>query len=138
MLIDWEPAGPDRRFEIMAPDVQKASSFYKNVLGARETFRKATHNGELVRLGLAIGQVGFVIFSKKEAGEEPPLFSLLAADLGAPYVAIILKVEAPDYIAFIAKQHGAKLIMTPESETIVIVDPFGCHWALVKHENHSA
>ena len=32
-------------------DVEKAGSFYRNVLGARETFRKATQNGELVRLG---------------------------------------------------------------------------------------
>ena len=31
--------------------VEKAGSFYRNVLGARETFRKATQNGELVRLG---------------------------------------------------------------------------------------
>ena len=32
-------------------DVEKAGSFYRNVLGAREAFRKATQNGELVRLG---------------------------------------------------------------------------------------
>jgi hypothetical protein len=32
--------------------VEKAGSFYRNVLGARETFGKATENGELVRLGL--------------------------------------------------------------------------------------
>ena len=29
---------------------EKAGSFYRNVLGARETFRKATQVGELVRL----------------------------------------------------------------------------------------
>ena len=66
VLIDWELAGPDRRFEIRVPDVQKARSFYKDVLGARETFRKETHNGELVRFGLAIGKVGFVISSEDE------------------------------------------------------------------------
>jgi hypothetical protein len=38
-------------------DVEKAGSFYRNVLGARETFGKATENGELVRLGLTSEQM---------------------------------------------------------------------------------
>ena len=135
MLIDWELAGPDRRFEIRVPDVRQASSFYKDVLGARETFRKATHNGELVRFGLAIGKVGFVISSEDEAGVETPVLSLLAAELGAPYVAIILQVEDPDRMALIALKNGAKLTETPESENVTVVtDPFGSHWAFVKRE----
>ena len=135
MLIDWELAGPHRRFEIRVPDVRQASSFYRDVLGARETFRKATHNGELVRFGLAIGKVGFVISSEDEEGVETPVLSLLAAELGAAYVAIILQVEDPDRMALIALKNGAKLTETPASENVtVITDPFGSHWAFVKRE----
>ena len=135
MLIDWVLTGPDRKFEIRVPDVREASSFYRDVLGARETFRKATHNGELIRLGLAVGKVGFVISSEDEAGVEPPVLSLLAAEFGAPYVAIILQVEDPDRMAFIALKNGAKLTETPESENVTVVtDPFGSHWAFVKPE----
>jgi uncharacterized glyoxalase superfamily protein PhnB len=133
VLIDWELAGPDRRFEIRVPDVEKARFFYKDALGARETFRKETLDGELVRLGLAIGKVGFVISS--EVGVELPLLSLLAAEFGAPYVAIILQVEDPERIALIAVKNGAKVMETTESETILgIIDPFGSHWAFVKRE----
>jgi uncharacterized glyoxalase superfamily protein PhnB len=135
LLIDWELAGPDRRFEIRVPDVREASSFYRDVLGARETFRKATHDGELVRFGLAVGKVGFVISSEDEEGAETPVLSLLAAELGAPYVAIILQVEDPDRMAVIALKNGAKLSETPEAGNVTIVtDPFGSYWALVKRE----
>ena len=135
MLIDWELAGPDRRFEIRVPDVQEASSFYKDVLGARETFRKATHDGDLVRFGLTIGMVGFVISSEGEGEAETPVLSLLAAELGAPYVAIILQVEDPDRMALIALKNGAKLTEKPGSENVTVVtDPFGSHWAFVKRE----
>ena len=135
LLIDWELTGPDRRFEIRVPDVREASSFYRDVLGAQETFRKATHNGELIRLGLAVGKVGFVISSEDEAGAEPPVLSLLAAEFGAPYVAIILQVKDPDRMALIAIRNGAKLTETPEAENVTVVtDPFGSHWAFVRRE----
>ena len=63
------------------------------------------------------------------------VLSLLAAEFGAPYVAIILQVEDPDRIALIAVKNGAKLTETPESENVtVITDPFGSHWAFVKRE----
>jgi uncharacterized glyoxalase superfamily protein PhnB len=117
------------------PDVREASSFYRDVLGAQETFRKATHDGELVRFGLAVGKVGFVISSEDEEGAEAPVLSLLAAELGAPYVAIILQVEDPDRMTLIALKNGAKLTETPEAENVTVVtDPFGGHWAFVKPE----
>jgi uncharacterized glyoxalase superfamily protein PhnB len=135
LLIDWELAGPDRRFEIRVPDVRQASSFYKDVLGAQETFRKATHNGELVRFGLAVGRVGFDVSSEGEEGVETPVLSLLAAEFGAPYVAVILQVEDPDRVALIALKNGAKLTETPGSENVTVVtDPFGAHWAFAKRE----
>ena len=135
LLIDWELAGRNRRFEIRVPDVREASSFYRDALGARGTFRKATHNGELVRFGLAVGKVGFVISPEDEAGLETPVLSLLAAEFGAPYVAIILQVENPDRMALIALKNGTKLTETPESENVTVVtDPFGGHWAFMKRD----
>ncbi len=135
MLIDWERAGPDRSFEIRVPDVIEAKSFYGNVLGARETSRHETAGGEPVRVGLAVGRVRFTISSEK--GEEPerPLLSLLAADLGVPYVAIMLHVEDLDCMAYRAEKNGAQVSAPHESGDIVIfTDPFGSHWVLKRRE----
>jgi predicted enzyme related to lactoylglutathione lyase len=136
LLIDWEQAGPDRRFEIRVPDVQKASSFYRNVLGAIETFRRGSSNGELVRIGLAAGNVGFVISSEEKTGVESAVLSILAADLGVPYVAVILPVDDPDQVASDALKSEAKLVEAEASGEIVIIsDPFGSHWALVRRKS---
>jgi hypothetical protein len=64
MLIDWERAGPEQRFEVRVPNVSQAGQFYRDVFGAQETFRQEAHNGRLFRLGLAIGGVGFAISSE--------------------------------------------------------------------------
>jgi hypothetical protein len=53
MLIDWERAGPERRFEVRVLNVLQAGKFYRDVFGADETFRQETHNGKVFRLGLS-------------------------------------------------------------------------------------
>ncbi|MGA9767356.1 MAG: VOC family protein [Rhodomicrobium sp.] len=135
MLIDWERAGPGRPFEIQVPDVVAAQSFYGKVFGARETSRYETAEGELVRLGLAVGLVRFTISSEKGEEAERPLLSLLAADLGVPYVAIMLHVEDLDRMAYRAEKNGAQVSALHESGDIVIfTDPFGSHWVLKRRE----
>ncbi len=135
MLIDWERAGPGREFEIQVPDVIEAKSFYRTVLGARETSRLETADGEPVRLGLAVGLVQFTISSESSEGAARPLLALLAADLGVPFVAILLHVEDPDRMAYRAEQNGAKVSAPHESgEITVLTDPFGSHWVLKKRE----
>jgi hypothetical protein len=75
MLIDWEGAGSERRFEIRVPNVLEAGKFYRDVFGARETFRQETHNGEVFRLGFAIGRIGFAISSEGDIEQERPVLS---------------------------------------------------------------
>lgn len=136
MLIDWEHAGPGRAFEIQVPDVIEAGSFYRKFLDARETFRQETDNGEVIRLGLAAANFEFMISSEEGTASERPLLSLLAAELGAPFVAIILRVGEPHRVAYRAVKNGCKTAAASESEHITLVtDPFGGHWAIMKREH---
>src|SRR4029077_10392985 len=82
MLIDWERAEPERRFEVRVPNVSQAGTFYRDVLGAKETFRQEAQNGKVFRLGLAIGGIGFAISSEDDIEQERPLLSSIAEELG--------------------------------------------------------
>jgi hypothetical protein len=84
MLIDWERAGPERRFELRVPNVLQAGKFYRDVFGAEETFRQETHNGKVFRLGFAIGRIGFAISSEGGVEQERPLLSSIAENWGPP------------------------------------------------------
>jgi uncharacterized glyoxalase superfamily protein PhnB len=133
MLIDWERAGPERRFEVRVLNVLQAGKFYRDVFGADETFRQETHNGKVFRLGFTIGRIGFAISS--EGDIERPLLSSIAEEFGSAFVAVILRVEDPDCMARAAQQAGSGLTRTHQMDLITVVtDPFGGHWALVKRE----
>ena len=133
MLIDWEGVGLERRFEIRVPNVLEAGKFYRDVFGAKETFRQETHNGKVFRLGFAIGRIGFAISSEGDGEQERPLLSSIAEELGSGFVAVILRVEDPDRVAHAARQAGGELTKAAESDVITVVtDPFGGYWALVK------
>jgi uncharacterized glyoxalase superfamily protein PhnB len=135
MLIDWERAGPERRFELRVPNVLQAGKFYRDVFGAEETFRQKTHNGKVFRLGFAIGRIGFAISSEGGVEQERPLLSSIAEELGSPFVAVILRVEDPDRMARAAQEAGSELTRAHELDVITVVtDPFGGYWALVKCE----
>jgi uncharacterized glyoxalase superfamily protein PhnB len=135
LLVDWELAAPNFGFAIRVGDVRAASSFYRVVLGAQETFRRITDDGVLVRAGLAAGAIQFVLSSRDEDGPETALLSRLAAELGVPYLAIILHVDDPKGIALAAMQNGAVLKEAPDSDDVIVVaDPFGSHWAFIKRE----
>ncbi|SHH56118.1 VOC family protein [Bradyrhizobium erythrophlei] len=133
MLIDWERAGPERRFEVRVPNVLQAGKFYRGVFGADETFRQETHNGKVFRLGFTIGRIGFAISS--EGDIERPLLSSIAEEFGSAFVAVILRVEDPDCMARAAQQAGSGLTRAHQMDPVTVVtDPFGGHWALVKRE----
>ncbi len=135
MLIDWEQAGPARAFEIRVPDVIAAKAFYGKVFGAREISRQMTAGGEPVRLGLAFGCIQFTISSDGSEDADRPLLSLLAAELGVPFVAIMLRVEDLDRMAYEAEKNGADVSAPHISGDIVVfTDPFGSHWVLKRRE----
>ena len=135
MLIDWEQAGAARAFEIWVPDVIEAKEFYRSVFGAREISRQMTAEGQPVRLDLAFGCIQFTISSDKGEEEDRPRLSLLAADLGVPFVAIMLHVEDLDRMAYEAERNGAQVSAPHVSGDIVaFTDPFGSHWVLKRRE----
>lgn len=135
MLIDWELAGNERRFEIAVPDVQQATSFYRAGLGAREVFRQATNTGAPQRVGFAVGKVEFTIASESQGQLERPQLGRLAAELGSDFLAVVLYVDDPELATRRALEAGSRLGPTRELPDVrIVIDPFGSHWAFVKRK----
>jgi uncharacterized glyoxalase superfamily protein PhnB len=142
MLIDCELMGSQRRIDLCAPDVERAWSFYRDILGAQEVFRSNPGAGAPKRIGFSIGKTQFAIASRDRAqsADSQPILSLLAADLGATFIAVIVYV--PD--AVIATQRaldaGSRIRPKAASGTPthngcpvqVIIDPFGNSWAFAQ------
>jgi uncharacterized glyoxalase superfamily protein PhnB len=131
MLIDWEGAGSERRFEIRVPNVLEAGKFYRDVFGAEETFRQEMHNGKVFRLGFTIGRIGFAISSEGDIEQERPLLSSIAEELGSGFVAVILRVEDPDRVARAARQAAnlQKLLSRTLSQSLPIPSGVIGHWS---------
>jgi uncharacterized glyoxalase superfamily protein PhnB len=137
-VIDWDMAGEGRMFDIEAPDIETARVFYRNVLGARETSRQESQDGELIRVGLAVGPVAFAISSKNQPCRGQSSLAFVAAEFGAPFAAVILRVDDPVEMVDRAVGQGAKILATSESEEAAIIsDPFGAHWAFIKEQSAS-
>ena len=135
MLIDWDMAGEGRMFDIEVPDIETARVFYRNVLGAHETSRQETQDGELIRLELAIGPVAFAVSSKNQACSGQCSLAFLAAEFGIPFAAVILRVDDPVEMVDRAVGQGAKILPTSElEEAAIISDPFGAHWSFIKEQ----
>ncbi len=142
MLIDCELMGSERRLELCVPDVEQAWSFYRDILGAQEVFRSGLHAGRPSRIGFSIGRTGFTITSQDhaESGDGRPTLSLLAADLGTTFAAIVVYVQDPVTAARRAIDAGSRRQSEAPSATPthrghpveVIIDPFGNSWALAK------
>jgi uncharacterized glyoxalase superfamily protein PhnB len=125
-------------FDIEAPDIETARVFYRNVLGARETSRQESQDGELIRVGLAVGPVAFAISSKNQPCCGQSSLAFVAAEFGAPFAAVILRVDDPVEMVDRAVGQGAKILATSESEEAAIIsDPFGAHWAFIKEQSAS-
>ena len=142
MLIDCELMGPERRFELHVPDVEKAWPFYRDILGGQEAFRSEVLLGRPARIGFTIGSAGFTITSQNDAGSDDsrPVLSRLATDFGATFAAIVLCVQDPVTAAQRTLNAGCRLqpeavAGTPTyrgSPVEVIIDPFGNSWAFAK------
>ena len=135
MLIDWEQAGIARAFEIQVPNVTLAKAFYGEVFGAREVSRQTADGGEPVRLGLAFGRLEFSISCEECRDPDRPALSMLAEDLGVPFIAIMVHVEDLERMAYDAERLGSEVSAPHISgDIIVVTDPFGNHWVLKKRE----
>lgn len=64
-------------------------------MGAQEVFRSEPGVGGATRIGFTIGKAAFAITSRDDAGSDDGLstLSLLAADFGASFAAIVLYVR---------------------------------------------
>jgi uncharacterized glyoxalase superfamily protein PhnB len=139
MLIDCELMGTERRFELPVPDVERAWSFYRDIMGAEEMFRSESGVGEPTRIGFTIGKAGFVITSQdaSEPNGSRPTLALLATEFGAPFAAVVLYVPNPAGAAQRALEAGSQCRPEAACGTAsycghpveLIIDPFGHSWA---------
>jgi len=68
VLIDCELMGVDRRVELHVLDLQRAWSFYRDIMGAKEVFRSESRAGGPAKIGFTISKVGFTIMPHDHAG----------------------------------------------------------------------
>jgi len=134
VLLNWELAGSDRYFTIKVADVRAAGAFYEIVFGALELSRREARVGVQLELGLAIGRTRFLVSCRKGPGIEQPALSLLAQELDAPFIAVVLPVEDRESIAARAIENGALITCHCTRDAIIIADPFASHWALVERK----
>ncbi len=132
MLMDWSLVGSERRFEINVRHLDRAVRFYRDVLCAEEAFRLEGEHGDLVRVGLTIGGIGFAVTTDTADDPARPSLSTLAAELGLARLAIILRVEDPSSVRQAAVNAGSVPMEWPDApRASVIGDPFGVHWAIM-------
>ncbi len=139
MLIDCELMGTERRFELPVPDVERAWSFYRDIMGAEEVFRSESDVGGPTRIGITIGKAGFVITSQDAADADGsrPTLALLATEFGEPFAAVVLYVSNPAGAVQRALDAGSQFRPEAASGTAsycghpveLIIDPFGHSWA---------
>ncbi|HEY2616378.1 MAG TPA: VOC family protein [Acetobacteraceae bacterium] len=142
MLIDCDLMGSERRIELHVPDAQEAWEFYRDIMGAQEVFRSEPGVGGGTRIGFTIGKAGFAITSRDLAGSNDgrSTLSLLAADFGASFAAVVVYVRDPATAAQRAlaagsRRHPEAVSGTPTHRghpVTVIIDPFGNSWAFAK------
>jgi catechol 2,3-dioxygenase-like lactoylglutathione lyase family enzyme len=142
MLVDCELMGAERRFELPVADVQRAWSFYRDIMGAEEVFRSESDVRVPTRIGFAIGRAGFMITAQgpAEADHSRPALALLATEFSEPFAAVVLYVQAPTGAVQRALEAGSHFRPEAASATAsycgnpveVIIDPFGRSWAFAK------
>jgi len=109
----------------------QAVEFYKTALGARELFKFADPDGNVVAQ-LAVGQSDFWV-----ADESPENQNSSPETLGGSTVRIVLVVDDPDAAFAQAVAAGAKVVWPVEDQHYKwrigrVVDPFGHHWEIGK------
>jgi len=116
-------------------DASKAIEFYKNALGARETFRFEVE-GRIAHAEIAIGDSIIML-----AGEWPEGGRFSAETWGHSPVMMSLEVDDVDSFAARAEAAGMKMVIPPTDQfygrrDATLVDPFGYTWSVstVKEE----
>ncbi len=147
MLIDCEMMGAERRFELRVPDLEHAWSFYRDIMGAQEVYRRARSSGRPAQIGFTIGKVGFLIAPEGDAeiSDSEPTLALLAEEFGATFAAVVLYVQDPAGVVRRALEAGSQIQPgaahgTPSYRghpVEVIVDPFGHSWAFAMSAERS-
>jgi PhnB protein len=107
----------------------RASDWYQEAFGARETSRSTAPNGKIVAL-LAIGDAEFGVVD-----ETPEVGNLSPETLDGTSVRISLRVADPDAVAQRAIDAGAELVFPVEDQPYGmrqgrVRDPFGHHWLI--------
>ena len=108
----------------------KAGAFYKDALGAIETYRMESQDGGLV-LKLSVDSAEFWV-----SGQSTDMEESIAKNLGGDSVKIILTVDNPDAVFEQAIKAGAKEVF-PVGEGFGwrlgrLSDPFGLDWEIGK------
>ena len=110
-------------------DASKAIEFYKNALGARETFRFEV-GGHIPHAEIAIGDSAIMV---TEEWPEGGRFS--AETLGHSPVMMSLEVDDVDSFAARAEAAGMKMVIAPKDQfygrrDATLLDPFGYTWSV--------
>ena len=107
----------------------RASAWYQEALGARETSRSVAPDGRVV----AMLEIGDAIFGVVD--EATAVGNLSPETLGGTSVRVMLHVPDPDAVAQRAVDLGAELLFPVEDQPYGmrqgrIRDPFGHHWLI--------
>ena len=107
----------------------RASAWYQEALGARETSRSVAPDGRIV----AMLEIGDAIFGVVD--EATAVGNLSPETLGGTSVRVMLHVPDPDVVAQRAVDLGAELLFPVEDQPYGmrqgrIRDPFGHHWLI--------
>jgi PhnB protein len=107
----------------------RASEWYQQAFGARETSRHTSPDGKIV----AMLEIGDAIFGVVD--ETPEVGNLSPESLGGTTVRVMLHVADPDGVAQRAVELGAELLFPVEDQPYGmrqgrIRDPFGHHWLI--------
>jgi PhnB protein len=111
----------------------RASSWYRDALGAREQNRITLPAGKLIHVQLAFGDLTVML-----ADEFPEMSSFGPHHLGGTYGAIYLHVDDVDTLWNRAVSAGASVVR-PLTDAFwgerdgQILDPFGHRWGLTQH-----
>ncbi|NSC25550.1 VOC family protein [Streptomyces albus subsp. chlorinus] len=113
---------------LIVSDPDRASAYYRDVLGAEEVFRAAGDDGRPTVVELLLGGSPFRVSPAVPAwGWASP------NDLGGSPVLLEINVENPDEVGARMTAHGAEVVVTIENRPYGkrsgrVRDPFGHLW----------
>ena len=123
----------DLTWHFVVRDVERASAWYADVLGAAETSRVTLPDGTVMTADLRIGDASVAL------GRELPAWGVLSPEtLGGTYGALHLRVADVDAVWAAATSGATPLEPVHDAfwgvRTGQFVDPFGHRWAVDQPE----